>query len=356
MILFPDKLVKPEMLAAGDRVAVVSPSWGGPSVCPDRYNFGKQQLEQIFGVDVVEMPHALAPAEWIAGHPAARAADLMQAFSDPSIRAVITSIGGNDAIRLIPHLDLRILQQNPKIFLGYSDTTALHFACMAAGISSFYGPSILSGFGENGGMHAYSAAALRAVLCNAEPAGLIPRNQDGWTAEKTDWTDAAALEYPQILSPADAPKILQGSGIVSGRLIGGCAEVLEMLKGTLWWPQPSFWEGKILFYETSEDAPPPEFIKYWLRNFAAQGILQRLSGILISRPDPCGDETYRVRLEQAFLDILAEEGLGTLPVLSGLDFGHTQPMLTLPYGVCAQIDCSAATLTITEAATVLRRC
>jgi muramoyltetrapeptide carboxypeptidase LdcA involved in peptidoglycan recycling len=79
----------------------------------------------------------------------------------------------------------------------------------------------------------------------------------------------------------------------------------------------------------------PHFIKYWFRNFAAQDILASISGILLARPDPQGDDTYQDRFETAVTDVLAEEGLRDLPVLSGLDFGHTQPMLTLPYGVQA---------------------
>ncbi|KAA3510155.1 LD-carboxypeptidase [Agrobacterium rosae] len=335
----------------GSRVAAISPSWGGPSVFPARYEFGKQQLEQIFGVEVIEMPHTLAAAAWISSNPAARAADIMQAFADPSIDAVFATIGGSDAIRLIPHLDLSVIRDNPKILLGYSDTTALHFACMAAGVSSFYGPSIMSGFAENGGVHGYTADGVRKALFRAEPLGEIQPNLEGWTCEKTDWADVSAQLTPAPLRAAFRPKLLQGRGVVTGRLIGGCAEVLEMLKATPWWPQPEDWSDAILFYETSEDAPSPDFIRYWLRNFAAQGILKRLSGILVAQPDPAGNDTYRSRLEQVFIDVLAEEGLIHLPVLSGMEFGHTQPMITLPYGGLAQIDADNASLTLLEPAT-----
>lgn len=344
-------LLKPKRLGRGSRVAAISPSWGGPSVFPARYQFGKQQLEENFGVEVVEMPHTLAPAEWISSNPAARASDIMQAFADPSIDAIFATIGGSDSIRLIPHLDLSVIRNNPKILLGYSDTTALHFACMAAGVASFYGPSIMSGFAENGGIHQYTTDGLKKALFQAGPIGRIQLNLKGWSCEKTDWADISAQLAPTPLRTPAAPKVLQGRGITSGRLIGGCAEVLEMLKATAWWPRSEDWEDGILFYETSEDAPSPDFIRYWLRNFAAQGILRRLSGILIAQPDPAGDETYRSRLEQVFIDVLVEEGLTRLPVLSGLEFGHTQPMITLPYGSLAQIDCDTASLTILEAAT-----
>lgn len=306
-------------------------------------------MEETFDVELVEMPHTCARADWIAEHPAARAQDLMDAFRDASISAIVTTIGGSDSIRLIPHLDLEVIRRHPKIFLGFSDTTTLHFACMAAGVTSFYGPSVMAGFAENAGMHDYTIAGIRRALFETEPIGLIADNREGWTAERSDWGDPSVQTRPRRLQAATPPRILQGRSAASGQLIGGCAEVLEMIKATAWWPPLSFWTGAILFYETSEDAPPPHFVTYWLRNFAAQGILSRLNGILIGRPDPSGDETYQSRLEKAFTSVLAEAGLADLPVLSGLDFGHTQPMLTLPYGVKAEIDCQAASLRIVEA-------
>lgn len=346
------QLQKPRSLAAGDRIAVVSPSWGGPGTFPQRYEAGKRQLEAEFGVRVVEMPHARADAAWISANPEARAQDLMAAFSDPSIAGIFSSIGGEDSIRLLPYLDLGVIRANPKVFLGFSDTTSLHLACYAAGINSFYGPSIMAGFAENGGMHRYTVDAVRRALFSHEPIGQVPVNPEGWTAERLEWADPALQDQRRRLQPADAPRVLQGQGIAEGHLLGGCAEVLEMAKGTTWWPPLDAWRGAIFFLETSEEAPPPGFFRYWLRNYAAQGILAVLSGIILARPDTKGDDDYRQKLEQELLTVLAETGLSGLPVLSGLDFGHTQPMLTLPYGAQARIDCGTEQFSILDAGVI----
>lgn len=342
------QLIKPKRLSPGDTIATVSPSWGGPGVHPHRYAAGKAALEQTFGVRVVEMPHALAAEEWLSQNPQARADDLTTAFADPDISGVFTTIGGEDCIRLLPFLDLAVIAANPKVFLGFSDTTALHLACYTAGVTSFYGPSIMAGFAENGGMHAYTADSLRRTLFAAGPAGLIPSNTEGWTVERTDWSLPGHLAPRRQLRQADAPRILQGSGMVTGHLLGGCVEVLEMAKGTAWWPSKSDWNGAILFLETSEEAPTASYIRHCLRNYAATGILDGLAGLLIARADPGGDPDYQDAIEAAALQILAEAGRSDLPVLTGLDFGHTQPMLTLPYGAQAHIDCATATLTIVE--------
>jgi muramoyltetrapeptide carboxypeptidase LdcA involved in peptidoglycan recycling len=342
-------LTIPRGLRRGDKVAAVSPSWGGPSVFPDRYQAGKRQFEAIFGVEIVEMPNALAPANYVAQHPKERADDLMQAFADPGIAGIVTTIGGDDSIRLLPHLDLSVLRQNPKVLIGFSDTTVLHFACLTAGLRSFYGPSLMAGFAENGGMHKFSVDACVRALSSTIPMGVVPTNTEGWVSGGTDWGNPALQGERRPLQKADAPRILQGRRKSIGHLVGGCAEVLEMVKGSPWWPPLTVWKGAVLFYETSEDAPEPQYIRYWLRNLAAQGILQALNGILIARPDPAGRIDYRENLEAAFIQSLAEAGLTDLPVLAGLDFGHTQPMLTLPYGALVEIDCADARLTILDA-------
>ena len=342
-------LQKPKMLASGDRIATVSPSWGGPGTFPQRYAAGKRQLETEFGVTVVEMAHTMADAGWISANPQARAQDLMAAFADPSIAGIFCTIGGEDSIRLLPYLDLEVIRANPKVFLGFSDTTSPHLACYAAGLTSFYGPSIMAGFAENGGMHRYTVDGVRRVLFNTEPPGLVPLNTEGWTDERLEWGDPTLQDQRRQMQPADAPRALQGTGIAEGHLLGGCAEVLEMVKGTAWWPGLDAWRGAILFIETSEEAPPPGFFRWWLRNYAAQGILGVLSGIILARPDPKGDPHYRDKLERVLTTVLAETGLSGLPVLSGLDFGHTQPMLTLPYGARARIDCATGRFSILEA-------
>ncbi len=294
------------------------------------------------------MRHTLADPAFLAANPEARARDLMDAFADSTISGIVTTIGGDDSIRLIPYLDLDVIARNPKAFLGFSDSTTLHFACFAAGLVSFYGPSIMAGFAENGGMHRYTIDGVRRALFQNEPIGLIAPNAEGWTAERLEWGDPTLQTRKRQMQRASAPRILQGSGIARGHLLGGCAEVMEMVKGSAWWPAPDAWHGAILFFETSEEAPAPELVKRWLRNFAAQGILESLSGMVLARPDARDDVTYQAHLEAAVVDAFAEARLSDIAVLSGLDFGHTQPMLTLPYGVHATIDCSALTMTIDE--------
>jgi len=343
-------LVRPRALKPGDRIAVVTPSWGGPATFPHRYAAGKKFIEERFQLQLVEMPHAAAPAEWIADNPAARGEDLMQAFRDPSIAGLIASIGGDDSIRLIPHIELAEIRRNPKVFLGYSDITALHFACLKAGLLSFHGPTIMSGFAENCGMSPTSLDSFRRATFRAEPIGRLENGGEGWTAEHLDWSDVQNQEKARTRMPPSGPRLLQGNGIVRGPLIGGCAEVLEMMKGTAWWPPLPYWDGAIFFYETSEEAPAADMVQRWMRNFAAQGILPRLSAILLGRPGGAMTEAQRIAQGDAVLRALREFDLGDLPVVADLDIGHTDPILTLPFGAMAELDCDAPSVHILDAA------
>ncbi len=105
---------KPRKLQVGDTVAAVTLSWGGPNVFPYRYEAGKMQLEKTFGVKVVEMPHTLSDANWLRENPQARADDLMRAFADPAIDGIISTIGGDDSIRILPYLDLEVIRDTPR--------------------------------------------------------------------------------------------------------------------------------------------------------------------------------------------------------------------------------------------------
>src|SRR5699024_8000534 len=138
---------------------------------------------------------------------------------------------------------------------------------------------------------------------------------------------------------------LQGSGKAQGHLIGGCIEVLEFAKGTELWPEKNHWKNSILFFETSEEKTEPSFIKYWLRNYAAQGILENVNGIIFGKPY---DEKYYEEYKEEIKRVTHEFGLDNLPILYNLNFGHTEPKFIIPYGAKAEINCDKKTFAILE--------
>ena len=254
------KKIKPKILRPGSRIAAISLSWGGPGTFPYRYEIGKRQFEEEFGVTVIETEHALRDADWLSKNPKARADDLMAAFADETIDGIISTIGGEDSIRTLPYLDLDLIRNNPKAFMGFSDTTISHATCFKAGIVSFYGPSFMAGFAENGGMLPYMVDSVRRTLFSAEPVGVIEPNRTSWTVEHLPWENPENQSIRRKLTPCTGWKFHQESGVVEGQLFGGCVEVLDWLRGTDYFPATGDLQGAVLFLETSEEAPPASFL------------------------------------------------------------------------------------------------
>jgi len=343
-------MVKPKKLNRGDKVATISLSWGGAGELQLRYAAGKKQLQETFGVEVVETKHALKPNNWIYKNPEARANDLMEALLDPSIKAIIANIGGDDSVRTLPFVDFDIIKNNPKIFLGFSDTTVTHYCFYKAGVTSFYGTSLMVGFAENNGMHDYQIVDIQRTLFSSEPIGEIAPNTVGWTSELLSWAAPNNQSISRKLETPAGWRRLQGNGKVQGELLGGCVEVLEMIKGTSIWVAPEDWTGKIMFLETSEEKISPSGFQHIMRNYAATGIFKNIAGLLVARPY---DNLYWEEYDAILLKtIREEEGLVDLPIITGMDFGHTCPTFTLPLGIQAEIDCVRQTFSIIENAVI----
>ena len=329
-------LKTPPLLKKGDLVAAVSPCWGGPAAYPHRYEIAKKQFERTFDLKVVEMPHTLSSVTWLDKTPKARADDINAAVTNPDIKAIITTIGGDDCVRLLPYLDYRAISENPKFFIGYSDPTALHFAFLKAGVSSVYGPAFLTTFAENGGIFDYARDSLNKVLFTGKISGEIKPSAE-WTNEFLDWADPNNQKKKRKRIKNKGYRFIQGNAPVQGRLIGGCLEVLEMIKGTPVWPDKKVWKDCILFIDLSEEAPTPTYIVRCLRNYAAAGILKRLRGILVGRPCnvPVADFD---KYDKAFIRAVHDEAELDIPIVTRMDFGHTDPICSLPYGALAEIN------------------
>jgi len=128
------RAIRPPRLSAGDAVAVVSPSWGGPALYPHIFDAGLRVLREHFGLRVKEYPSARARPDYLRDNPRARADDLNAAFCDPEVHAIVASIGGDDSVRLLPYLDADALRANPKVLRSHALSAAT--ACRGYSIAS----------------------------------------------------------------------------------------------------------------------------------------------------------------------------------------------------------------------------
>ncbi len=337
----------PSRLRPGDVVAVLSPSWGGPHAFPHVYERGLRNLRDLLGVQIREYPTTRLSPDELDANPRRRAEDLSSAFADPEVRAIVASIGGDDSVRVLPHLDLSAILARPKILMGYSDATTLTTWLAQHGLVTFNGPSVLAGFAQMHRLPEEYGDHVRAMLA-APRQETIYRPYRLWCDHYADWTDPRYDGETSALRANAGPRWLQGEGVRRGRLFGGCIEVLEFLKATPFWPGPEFWEGRILFFETSEDKPTVSQVKSMLRNYGSMGALERVTGVLFGRARGYSDEE-KTALETMVVKVVRDEfGRADLPIVANLDFGHTDPQWVLPLNAMAELDCGAQTFRLTE--------
>lgn len=339
-------MIRPQRLHRGDKVAIVSLSSGmlGERRYLHKYDLGRQRLEEIFGLEAVPMPNALKGTAYLYGHPEKRAEDWMLACEDDSIKAIITAIGGDDGIRLLPYVDSGVLRRHPKIFMGYSDTTAHHLMMACAGVVSFYGPAFMSDFAAYGAMPEYTVKAVRELLFDA---------RENWPIEKCPYWEKGSIawskknigRHEERLPDATGYETLQGEGTVRGHLIGGCIDAFPMYCGSKAWPSAEAWDGCILFLETSMDCPSPAFLSYYLRGLGAQGILASARGIIVGKPFR---NRYYEEYKQVYRKVLKEFGREDMPVLYNVNFGHCAPIGIIPYGILCEVDATQRKITLCE--------
>jgi len=340
-------LTYPPKLKPGDRVAVLSPSAPLAAVFPQVYELGLARLRGL-GLEPVEYPTTR-----VAGAPAAeRARDVMAALTDPSIAAVLASIGGDDQITVLRHLDEDAMTAHPKRFLGYSDCTNLSNWLWAHGIGSVYGGSTMVHVGPGPQIEPYHLPYLRAALFGGEVELHAP--------ERT-WDVGLAWDRPEAL--VDMPASLPAEPwtwagpqrSVTGPVWGGCLEIVEWTMAVGRWMGPlEDYQGCVLALELSEERPPPDEAYRLLRNLGERGILGVASALLWGRPpvhgldeDPVteGDAAAkRAQYREAVLRAVGEYA-DDLPVVMDVDFGHTSPQLVLPYGGEVTVDAEQRRLT-----------
>ncbi len=346
-------MIKPDRLKKGDKVAIVSLSAGtlGEPWAVHKYHLAKERLENDYGLEVVAMPNALKGIEYLDMHPEARAKDFMDAFKDPSIKAVFNAIGGDDTIRLLPFIDFDVIRNNPKIFTGYSDTTVNHLMMYKAGVVSYYGLSVMTNIAEYGKMDDYESEMMRKTLFEPEPNLSIykaPYYYDD-DDEMIWWKEENLNVIRQYHEDEHGLEVIQGSGKVQGKLLGGCADVFPFVIGTCIWPSADEWRGKILFIETSEEDIKEIQLAWILRNLVAQGIIDVINGIVVGKP---ARRTKYESYKEVYKRIIGvEAGRPDLPILYNVNIGHAKPIAIIPYGVMCELDLDNRSFTLLESAT-----
>lgn len=329
--------LKLKQIRKGSKIAVISPSAGLPSLFPDIYELGLRNMADILEIEVVEMPTARMDRKKLYENPSLRAKDINDAFANEEIDGIICSIGGYESVRILEYLDLNIILNNPKMIMGFSDATTFLSYLASKGMPVLHGPSIMAGWAQAKGFEPAFKTHVKTFLTDLKCPYAYPRYSQVTQGYK-DWSCKETIGECLPFEENEGLSFLQGNETVKGKLWGGNIEVLEFLKGTRFWPKEGFWDDKILFFETSEDKPSPFVVGCMIRNYATQGILNRIKGIVISKPKDYSLEEVK-ELDDVLMDILTiENDLGHLLLVTRGDFGHTDPKWILPYNCEIEVD------------------
>jgi muramoyltetrapeptide carboxypeptidase LdcA involved in peptidoglycan recycling len=334
----------------GDAVAVLSPSSGLPGLFPMPYELGRRRLREDFGLTVVEYP----ANRMMGSTPRQRVADLHAAFADPRITAVIASIGGDDQITVLRHLDRELLAANPKPFFGYSDNTNLLLALRNLGMVGYHGGSVMVELGRPGAMHPLTAASLRAALFTRDEYELTAAA--GFTDVNAPWEDPRTFDAEPVMTPGGGWTWHQADRVVDGPAWGGNLEILSWLLMADREIEPvESYAGGVLFLETSEEMPSAVEVGRILRNMGERGLLRQFPALLMGRAkswsfehplDVADRERFRAEQRAAVLAAFTEYAPDCMIVFD-VDFGHTDPQLVIPVGGRVRVDGPARRVTVT---------
>jgi muramoyltetrapeptide carboxypeptidase LdcA involved in peptidoglycan recycling len=332
--------VKLNKLKKGDKVAILSPSFAAPGKWPWVYELGLKRLREVFELEPVEFP----ATKKIGASKEDRSKDLIDAFEDKEIKAVIASLGGDDQITYIKNLPTASFLNNPKPFFGFSDNTHFENFLWLHGIPSYYGGSLFTEFAMQKRMDPYTIEYLKHALFDEGEFELKP--SDVYNDMGLDWNNPANLDKERVYEKNDG-WFWNGAQNAEGITWGGCIESIdELLRHGVQIPSLQDFENVVLFTESSEEIPSADYVYRVYRALGERGILQRVKAVLTGRPkawefgkerNAKGKSAYR-KLQREAITKAVRQYNSSIPIVHNIDIGHTAPQLPLPNGRRMRID------------------
>lgn len=312
----------PTKLKKGDEIRVISPSCSLSIVSNENRNLAIKRLNNM-GFQVTFSKHAEELDRFASSSISSRVQDFHEAFSDPNVKAILTTLGGYNSNGLLKHLDYDLIRENPKFFCGYSDITALNNAIYTkTGLVTYSGPHF-SSFGMEKGLE-YTTDYFLKCLTSNEPIEVLSSetwSDDSWYVDQ---------ENREFIKNEGYVSIHEGEA--AGDIIGGNMSTLNLLQGTPYMPNL---RDKLLFLEEDSltgKATLQTFDRY-LHSLMQQPDFEYVKGIIIGRMQKGADCTIEDIQEM----IVSKPELAHIPIIANASFGHTTPIFTFPIGGRAKI-------------------
>lgn len=308
------QIKKPQRLKLGDLIGIISPSSSPDDLT--RIERGVRYLESL-GYKVIVGKNVGIYHGYLAGTDEQRVEDLHAMFKNKDVKAIMCVRGGYGAPRLLDKIDYKLIARNPKIFVGYSDITALQLAFLAkAGLLTFAGPMLAVDFFEN--VNRFTEEMFWALITSSKKFGKIelPENEKLYTIVK---------------------------GQARGRIVGGNLATLLALAGSKYLPKM---DKKILLLEDTGETPYR--IDRMLNQLKFMGILKEVSGVILGaftdhqEADP---EKKTLTLGEVISDYFEKL---KKPVVYNFSHGHIKSNITVPIAANIRINTSKNMIEILE--------
>lgn len=305
----------PNKLQPGDGIRIIAPSRSMSILSDEVKSIANRKLSAFgfkvtFGRHVDEVDITVSPSI------ESRIEDLHDAFRDKNVKGILTVIGGFNCNQLLDYIDWDLIKNNPKVFCGYSDITALNNAIYAkTGLVTYLGPHY-STFGKKYD-NEYTEKYFKKCLMQNEPFEILSSKR--WDDRRwySDQEDRTSFE--------NAGMYVINEGEAEGTIIGGNLCTLGLLRGTQYMPD---FADSILFIEDDDYAGTPVEFDRNLQALIHQPGFNKVRGIVIGRFQIVSKSSK----EDLIHIIKTKRELNNIPVIANADFGHTDPKITFPIG------------------------
>ena len=320
----------PKKLNKGDIIRIIAPSSSISIISDKNRNIANKRFLEMgfkitFGKNVEEID------EFNSSSVKSRINDLHDAFLDQNVKAIFAVIGGFSCNQLLDYIDWSIIKNNPKIFIGYSDTTALQNAIFAkTGLVTYSGPA-WSTFGQELYFD-YTLEYFKKCLLSESKFSI---------QESNNWSDDSwYLNQKERKNIKNKGWLAINNGSASGTILGANLCTFNLLQGTPYFPDL---KNSILFLEDDEESRAVHFDRD-LQSLIHQPGFEGVKGIVIGRFRKASEITN----EKIIKIIKSKKELDKIPVIANIDFGHTSPMVTFPIGGEVFIDADNKKIIITK--------
>lgn len=304
----------PEKLKEGDEVRIIAPARSLAIIGIESRKIADGRFAEL-GLKLTFGKHVNETDDFNSSSISSRVEDLNEAFADKNVKAVITVIGGFNSNQLLRYMDWELVRNNPKIFCGYSDITVLNNAIYAkTGLVNYNGPHY-STFGQKLYFD-YTLEYFKKCLMSDEPFSI--------EASKS-WSDDLWFVDQENRVLEDSPGFLViNEGQSEGTIIGGNVNTLNLLQGTEYFPDI---RDSVLFVEDDEGTAPHIFDRD-LQSLIHLPEFGKVRGMVIGR----FQKKSKISDDLLMKIIKTKKELDNIPVIAGVNFGHTDPKITFPVG------------------------